>query len=98
MHYLLLDPEARRADLFKKYLVAWDSGADAVSAGRAALGNLKTFEVAVKKYVGQENWKPGVVLPGLAGLQGSFVEGANFGARGSVGSARRLFYAPANDG
>jgi tetratricopeptide (TPR) repeat protein len=69
VHYLLLDPEARRADLFKKYLVSWDSGADAVSAGRAALGDLKTFEVAVKKYVGQENWKPGVVLPGLAGLQ-----------------------------
>ncbi len=69
VHYLLLDPEARRADLFKKYLVAWDSGADAVSAGRTALGDLKTFEAAVKKYVRQENWKPGVVLPGLAGLQ-----------------------------
>src|SRR5580698_2389430 len=69
VHYLLLDPEARRADLFKKYLVAWDSGADAISAGRSALGDLKTFEAAVKKYVGQENWKPGVVLPGLAGLQ-----------------------------
>jgi tetratricopeptide (TPR) repeat protein len=71
VHYLLLDPEARRADLFKKYLVAWDSGADAVSAGRTALGNLNTFEAAVKKYVGQANWRPGVVLPGLAGLQES---------------------------
>jgi tetratricopeptide (TPR) repeat protein len=69
VHYLLLDPEARRANLFKKYLVAWDSGADAVSAGRTALGNLDTFEGAVKKYVGQTNWRPGVVLPGLAGLQ-----------------------------
>ncbi|HEY2821562.1 MAG TPA: DUF1570 domain-containing protein [Candidatus Acidoferrum sp.] len=69
VHYLLLDPEARRTDLFKKYLVAWDSGADAVSAGRTALGDLDAFEVAVKKYVGQANWKPGVVLPGLAGLQ-----------------------------
>jgi tetratricopeptide (TPR) repeat protein len=69
VHYLLLDPEARRADLFKKYLVAWDSGTDAVSAGRTALGNLNTFEAAVKKYVGQANWRPGVELPGLAGLQ-----------------------------
>jgi Tfp pilus assembly protein PilF len=25
--------------------------------------------LAVKKYVGQANWRPGVVLPGLAGLQ-----------------------------
>ncbi len=69
VHYLLLDPEARRADLFKKYLVAWDSGADAVAAGRTALGDLNTFETAVKKYVGQANWRPGVVLPGLAGLE-----------------------------
>ena len=69
VHYLLLDPEARRADLLNKYLLAWDSGADAVAAGRTALGDLKTFESAVKKYVGQANWRPGVVLPGLGGLQ-----------------------------
>jgi tetratricopeptide (TPR) repeat protein len=69
VHYLLLDPEARRVELFNKYLVAWDSGADAVAAGRTALGDLKTFEAAVKKYVGQANWRPGVELPGLAGLQ-----------------------------
>jgi tetratricopeptide (TPR) repeat protein len=69
VHYLLLDPEARRADLFKKYLVEWDSGADAVSAGRTSLGDLKTFELAVKKYVGQANWRPGVELPGIAGLE-----------------------------
>jgi tetratricopeptide (TPR) repeat protein len=71
VHYLLLDTEARRAGLFRKYLVAWDSGADAVSAGHTALGDLKTFEVAVKKYVEQANWRPGVVLPGLVGLQES---------------------------
>jgi tetratricopeptide (TPR) repeat protein len=69
VHYLLLDPEARRADLFEKYLMVWDSGMDALTAGRAALGNLDTFELAVKKYVGQANWRPGVVLPGLAGTQ-----------------------------
>ncbi|HUE44580.1 MAG TPA: DUF1570 domain-containing protein [Candidatus Sulfotelmatobacter sp.] len=69
VHYLLLDPEARRADLLKKYLVSWDSGADAVSAGQTALGDLHAFELAVKKYVGQANWRPGVVLPGLAGMQ-----------------------------
>ena len=69
VHYLLLDPEARRGDLFKKYLAAWDSGADAVAAARTALGDLNTFEQAVKKYVGQANWRPGVALPGLAGLE-----------------------------
>ena len=66
VHYLLLDPEARRADLFTKYLAAWDAGADSVAAGRSALGDLNMLEVAVKKYVGQANWRPGVALPGLA--------------------------------
>lgn len=69
VHYLLLDPEARRGDLFKKYLAAWDAGGDSVAAGRTSLGDLNTFEQAVKKYVGQANWRPGVALPGLAGLE-----------------------------
>jgi tetratricopeptide (TPR) repeat protein len=69
VHYLLLDPEARRANLFTKYLAAWDAGADAVAAGRTELGDLSTFEAAVKKYVGQANWRPGVALPGLAASQ-----------------------------
>src|SRR5580704_6068140 len=69
VHYLLLDPEARRQGLLKKYLVTWDSGADAVAAGRTALGDFGAVEVAVKKYVGQANWRPGLVLPGLTGLQ-----------------------------
>jgi tetratricopeptide (TPR) repeat protein len=71
VHYLLLDPEARRRDLFKKYLVAWDSGANAVSAGRTAFGDLNTFRSAVQRYAGQANWRPGLALPGLAGLQSS---------------------------
>jgi tetratricopeptide (TPR) repeat protein len=33
------------------------------------LGDLTAFESAVKKYVGQANWRPGVALPGLAVLQ-----------------------------
>ncbi len=69
VHYLLLDPETRRQGLLKKYLVAWDSGADAVSAGRTALGDFGAFESAVKKYVGQANWRPGVVLSGVGGLE-----------------------------
>src|ERR1700744_1744455 len=69
VHYLLLDPQARRADLFKKYLVEWDIGADAISAARTAFGDLNTFQTAVKKYVGQSNWRPGVELPALAGLE-----------------------------
>jgi tetratricopeptide (TPR) repeat protein len=66
VHYLLLDPEARRQQLLKKYLAHWDSSADRVEAGRKAFGDLGRFEEAVKKYVRQANWGAGVVLPGQA--------------------------------
>ena len=49
VHYLLLDPEARRAELFKKYLVAWDSGADAVAAGQTALGEFEYVRAGGEK-------------------------------------------------
>lgn len=68
VHYLLLDPEARREDLFKKYLAAWDSGEDEVAAGQKALGDLGAFESAVKKYVRQTNWRTALELPGLEEL------------------------------
>ena len=66
VHYLLLDPEARRQQLLKKFLVNWDSSGDRVEAGRKAFGDLGRFGEAVKRYVRLANWGTGMVLPGPA--------------------------------
>jgi tetratricopeptide (TPR) repeat protein len=65
-HYLLLDPEARREQLLKRYLVDWNLSGDRVGAGRRAFGDLRGFGETVKRYVRQANWRAGVVLPGQA--------------------------------
>jgi tetratricopeptide (TPR) repeat protein len=66
VHYLLLDPEARREQLLRKFLLGWNLTGDRVGAGRQAFGDLAKFDEAVKRYVKQANWRAGVVLPGQA--------------------------------
>ena len=72
VHYLLLDPEARRQQLLKKFLVNWDSSGDQLEAGRKAFGDLGRFGEAIKRYVRLANWGTGVVLPGQARSAGDF--------------------------
>jgi tetratricopeptide (TPR) repeat protein len=72
VHYLLLDPEARRKQLLKKFLVDWNLSADRVGAGQAAFGDLGRFGEEVKRYVRQANWRVGVVLPAQARSAGDF--------------------------
>jgi tetratricopeptide (TPR) repeat protein len=66
VHYLLLDPEARRQQLLKKFLVNWNLSGQRVAAGRAAFGDLGRFGEAVRRYIRQANWRVGVELPGPA--------------------------------
>ncbi len=83
VHYLLLDPEARRGDLLRKFLVAWAGGMDSVSAARAAFGDLGKFEDAVKAYVKKADSRAGVTL-------GVAVRAATIGAAGGAMTARPL--------
>jgi tetratricopeptide (TPR) repeat protein len=73
VHYLLLDPEARKAQLLKKFLLNWDLSGDRVASGRSAFGDLGRFGEAVKRYVRQANWQTGVVLPAQARSPGNFL-------------------------
>jgi tetratricopeptide (TPR) repeat protein len=69
-HYLLLDPEARREQLLKKFLLNWNVSGDRVGAGRQAFGDLRRLGETVKRYVRQANWRAGVALPGPANSGG----------------------------
>jgi tetratricopeptide (TPR) repeat protein len=70
VHYLLLDPEARKKQILKKFLMDWDLSGDAVAAAHQAFGDFGGFGAAVKKYVRDANWRVGVVLPEVAGANG----------------------------
>ena len=84
VHYLLLDPDARRGDLLRKFLVAWAAGGDSVEAARAAFGDLDKFENVLKTYVKKFDARTGVILPGVA------VRAGSIGAAGDAMTVRPL--------
>jgi tetratricopeptide (TPR) repeat protein len=73
VHYLLLDPEARREQLLNKFFVAWDQSGDQVAAGREAFGDLDQFGVIVQKYVRSRDWRVGVALAAQESAAGGIV-------------------------
>ncbi len=72
VHYLLLDPEARRAQLLNRFLVAWEQSGDAIAAGREAFGDFGRFREAIRRYVRGRDWRLGVALPAQESPAGSY--------------------------
>jgi tetratricopeptide (TPR) repeat protein len=72
VHYLLLDPEARRKQLLNKFLLAWDQSGDQIAAGRQAFGDFGPFGETIRKYVRSRDWNVGVALPARESTVGSY--------------------------
>jgi tetratricopeptide (TPR) repeat protein len=72
VHYLLLDPKARREQLLNKFVLAWDQSGDQVEAGREAFGELGAFGETLRKYVRARNWSLGVELLAKVGAPQSY--------------------------
>jgi len=53
VHYLMMDPDARKRQLFSKFLRAWDASGDQVQAAQSAFGDLKSFSRAMEAYARQ---------------------------------------------
>jgi len=50
VHYLLLDPDARKHELLTNYLKSWQDTGDALGAAQKAFGNLKEFSQTIEAY------------------------------------------------
>ena len=72
VHYLLLDPEARRQQLLSKFLAAWEKSGNPVEAAREAFGDLESFGETIKRYVRQPNLHVGVALPAQEAVAGTY--------------------------
>jgi Tfp pilus assembly protein PilF len=53
VHYLMMDPDARKRQLFSKFLNAWDASGDQVQAAQSAFGDLKSFSKGMEAYARQ---------------------------------------------
>jgi tetratricopeptide (TPR) repeat protein len=51
VHYLLLDPEARRQQLMQKFFAAWDTSGNQLEAAQQTFGDLKKFSQTMEAYV-----------------------------------------------
>jgi Tfp pilus assembly protein PilF len=67
VHYLLLDPEARKRQLLFKFLSAWDASGDQVEAARKTFGDLKIFSKAMEAYARQQTFFVGRVNTSIHG-------------------------------
>lgn len=53
VHYLMLDPEARKQQLLSKFLAAWAASGNQIEAAQSTFGDLKRFAQAMEAYVRQ---------------------------------------------
>ncbi len=56
VHYLMLDPEARKRQLLGNFLTAWDATGDQVASAKKAFGDLNKFSSAMETYARQHSF------------------------------------------
>lgn len=61
VHYLMLDPEARKRQLLANFLTAWEASGSQVEAARRTFGDLKSFSKAMEAYARQNVFYVGKV-------------------------------------
>ena len=64
VHYLMMDPEARQAQLLKNFLAAFDKSGDQVAAAQAAFGDLNKFGKKIESYAQQRSFHVGMIPVG----------------------------------
>jgi tetratricopeptide (TPR) repeat protein len=62
VHFLLLDPEARRQHLLASFLSAWEKSGNQNEAARATFGDLRQFSQTIQRYTKRPNIWTGVQL------------------------------------
>lgn len=72
VHYLLIDPEARHAQLLGKFLLAWQKSGKQAEAAREAFGNLEQFAQTIKGYARQKDFRVGVLVAPQKTTAGNF--------------------------
>jgi tetratricopeptide (TPR) repeat protein len=67
VHYLLMDPEARKRQLLTTFVSTWDASGNQVEAAQKTFGDLKKFSLAMEAYVRQQSFYVGTVKTEIRG-------------------------------
>jgi len=90
VHYLMLDPEARKQQLLSKFLNAWSASGNQVEAAQNSFGDLKKFSQAMEGYVRQRAFYVSRVSTSIRGDPKSF--SSREVSAGELAAYRALFY------
>ena len=67
VHYLMMDPEARKRQLLSNFLTAWEASGSQVEAAQKTFGDLKKFSQAMEAYSRQNLFYVGKVNTSIHG-------------------------------
>ena len=90
VHYLLLDPEARKRQLLFNFLSTWDASGDQLAAAQKTFGELKNFSKAMEAYARQQTFYVGRVNTTIHGDPKSY--SSQVLSPAEVDAERALFY------
>jgi tetratricopeptide (TPR) repeat protein len=65
VHYLVLDPAARKEEILQKFLAAWQESGGQADAARSSLGDVRRFDAILTNYASQ----PSVSMSTAAAVQ-----------------------------
>jgi Tfp pilus assembly protein PilF len=90
VHYLLMDPTARKRQLLSTFLAAWDASGNQVEAATKTFGDLKKFSSAMEGYARQQTFYVGHVPTTIHGNSKSYSSRSL--SSGEVSAEEALFY------
>ncbi|HXH66937.1 MAG TPA: tetratricopeptide repeat protein [Candidatus Limnocylindrales bacterium] len=90
VHYLQMDPEARKRHLLSTFLTAWDASGNQLEAATKTFGDLKKFSSAMEAYARQQTFYVGRVTTSIHGNAKSYSSRAL--SPGEVAAEQALFY------
>jgi tetratricopeptide (TPR) repeat protein len=91
VHYLMLDPDARKRQLLGTFMAQWDASGDQLAAAQKTFGDLKKFGSAMEAYARQRSFYVGKVATTIHGDPKSFT--SRLLPPAEVDAERALFYA-----
>jgi len=91
VHYLMLDPEARRQQLLTKFLSAWSATGDQFAAAQQTFGDLNKFGAEMESYARRRTFYVGRINTTIHDDPKSFTSRSLSDAE--VNAQRALFYA-----
>lgn len=90
VHYLLLDPEARKRQLLHTFLSTWDATGNQLEAAEKTFGDLRKFSTTMEAYAEQRTFNIGNVKTSIRGDPKSYA--SRVLAPAELDADRALFY------